>query len=241
MTDSAIPAHKLKSVFGKDVRLIRQTRDGPGIEARQAAECIVIQEAAVGAKTAGHTRRINRFLNTGGRRRSVREFGSLYRVSPNTVSRARSAWRIAVPLFELFRRSVVNLKDDGIPPPGWLPLAHIVQEGTLPRARRHVAACKKAHCRIPKYPPGFVSVLSQSCVNISSFWRSGGRVYIFPFRARIRKWARNLLLGMKMEKISAPAHRLKAKFTDMICPFARSMKSACGLRKDLQKTIFCGD
>src|ERR1700692_4775748 len=68
-----------------------------------------------------------------------------------------------------------------------------------------------------------------------------GQDYIFPFRVRIRKWARNLLLGMKMEKMSTPAHRLKVKFTDMICPFARSMKSACSLRKDLQKTIFCGD
>jgi hypothetical protein len=65
MMDSAIPAHKFKSVFGKNVRLIRQSRDGPGIEARQAAECIVLSRAPSAQKPAGHIRRINRFLKTG--------------------------------------------------------------------------------------------------------------------------------------------------------------------------------
>jgi hypothetical protein len=68
-----------------------------------------------------------------------------------------------------------------------------------------------------------------------------GPNYIFPFRVRIRKWARNLLLGMKVEKKSTPEHRLRVKLTDMSCPFARSMKSASSSRKDWQKTIFCGD
>jgi hypothetical protein len=66
MTDSAVPAHKFKSVFGRHVRLIRQSRDGAGIEVRQAAECDrVIQEAAIGAKTDRPYYQFNRFLKTG--------------------------------------------------------------------------------------------------------------------------------------------------------------------------------
>jgi hypothetical protein len=51
LTDSAIPAPKFKSALGTYVRLIRQSRDDSSIEARQAAATVLIDEAAVGAKT----------------------------------------------------------------------------------------------------------------------------------------------------------------------------------------------
>jgi len=61
---------------------------------------------------------------------------------------------------------------------------------------------------------------------------------IFPFRVRIRKWARNLLLGMKIEKISTPALGLKVKFTDIDLSLRKIDEERLQLAEGLAKNDF---